>query len=402
MRHAEFRELVTEYCWGLCRGDETLSRKQWRLTLILMIGLSGFSGCQSTSLTEGHHMEVTGAPVNQTADGKPIHLYTLHHPNGCKAEITNFGATLVSLEALDREGNIADVIVGYPLDRLIEDNDSFFGCVVGRYSNRIAKGKFSLDGRKYTLATNEKENHLHGGLKGFDKVVWDSESFEDQEGVGVKLEYLSPDGEEGYPGNVSVTVTYTFTKAGDLKIHYHGTTDQKTVLNLTNHSYVNAGGHWARNTLDHEITINADRYTPVDDSLIPTGELASVKGTPFDLRRAAPLGKNINRIDIHFDHNFVLNHGKNRKLILAASLYDPVTGRVVEIHTTQPGIQFYSGNHFKGEHIGKNGVKYYKHQGLALETQHYPDSPNQPNFPSTVLNPGEKYNETTIYKFSTR
>jgi len=347
-------------------------------------------------------MQVTVNSGHRIIDNKPVYLYELTHPNGCKAEITNFGATLVSLETPDRDGQIADVIVGYPLEQIIENNESFFGCIAGRYANRIAAGKFSLDGTEYTLATNDKTNHLHGGLKGFDKVVWDSKSFKNDEGVGVELNYLSPDGEEGYPGNLAVTVAYTFTKTGDLKIQYHATTDKKTVVNLTNHSYLNAGGHAARNTLDQEIMINADRYTPVDEGLIPTGELASVQDTPFDLRRPAPVGNNINKIDVHFDHNFVINKGKIGEMTLAASLYDPVTGRVIEIHTTQPGIQLYSGNHFKGEHIGKNSVKYYKHQGLALETQHFPDSPNQPDFPSTVLIPSETYDETTFYKFSTR
>ncbi len=347
-------------------------------------------------------MQVKVESTDKSVDGKTITLYTLTHPNGCQAEITNFGATLVSWEALDGTGNKADVIVGYPLDKLIENNDFFYGCVVGRYANRIAKGKFRLDGKEYTLATNDQANHLHGGLKGFDKVVWDSESIETREGVEIKMHYVSADGEEGYPGNLSVTVTYTATPSGDLKIHYHATTDQKTVINLTNHSYLNAGGHAARNSLDHEIRVNADSYTPVDAGLIPTGERVPVAGTPFDLRRSTPLGQNINKIDHHFDHNFILNHGEQRELIFAASLYDPVSGRLIELQSTQPAIQVYSGNHFKGEHTGKEGVKYQKHQGIALEPQHFPDSPNQPNFPSTILSPGESYNETTIYKFSTR
>jgi len=265
-------------------------------------------------------MQVTEKSIDRTVDNKPVFLYTLSHPSGCQVEITNFGATLVSLESLDRDGQIADVIVGYPLEQIIENNDSYFGCIAGRYANRIARGKFSLDGTEYTLATNDKANHLHGGLKGFDKVVWDSDVFKNSEGVGVNMHYSSPDGEEGYPGNLSVTVTYTFTTAGDLRIRYIATTDKKTVLNLTNHSYFNAGGHAARNTLDHDIMINADRYTPVDDGLIPTGELAPVADTPFDLRKPAPLGKNINKIDVHFDHNFVLNQDEKRELILSARI----------------------------------------------------------------------------------
>ncbi len=335
-------------------------------------------------------------------DGKDVHLYRLENSSGCTAEICNYGGLLVSLKTPDRNGKFADVITGYALDKLIEDNDSYFGATIGRYGNRIARGRFSLDGVEYSLAVNNDENHLHGGIKGFDKVVWDSEPIKQEKAVGVKLTYLSRDGEEGYPGNLSVTVTYLLTDDNALVIQYEAETDKKTVVNLTNHSHFNVGGHDDSDPLNHHIMINADYYTPVDEGLIPLGELRPVRGTAFDLTQPVPFGRNINRLQNGYDHNFVLNRDGREGLVLAASLYDPVSGRLMEIHTTEPGIQFYSGNHFDGTWIGKDGVAYHKHQGFALETQHYPDSPNQPQFPTVVLNPGEKYRSKSVYRFSAR
>ncbi len=335
-------------------------------------------------------------------DGKDVHLYTLENSSGCTAEICNYGGLLVSLKTPDRNGKFADVITGYALDKLIEDNDSYFGATIGRYGNRIARGRFSLGGVEYSLAVNDGENHLHGGIKGFDKVVWDSEPIKQEKAVGVKLTYLSRDGEEGYPGNLSVTVTYLLTDDNALVIQYEAETDKKTVVNLTNHSYFNVGGHDDSDPLDHQIMINADYYTPVDEGLIPLGELRPVRGTAFNLTQPVPFGRNINRLQNGYDHNFVLNRNGREGLVLAASLYDPVSGRLMQIHTTEPGIQFYSGNHFDGTWIGKDGVAYHKHQGLALETQRYPDSPNQPQFPSVVLKPGEKYRSKSVYQFSAR
>ena len=367
------------------------------LSIILLFSLFG---CQESVRIGEIDMSVEEQVVGNKVDGKNIYLYTFTNENGLQAKICNYGGILVSLQVPDRQGAMADVIVGYALDRLIADNDSYFGALIGRYGNRIARGKFTLDGVEYTLAANDRENHLHGGIKGFDKVVWDSEPVQKKDCVGVKLTYLSRDGEEGFPGNLTVTVTYKMTNADELKIKYKAETDKKTVINLTNHSYFNIAGHDSGNTLHHEIMINADYYTPVDKGLIPTGELKSVKGTPFDLTKPIPLGTNIAELEFSYDHNFVLNRERDDELVLAASLYDSVSGRRMEIFTTEPGIQFYSGNHFDGTFIGKAGVSYHKHQGLALETQHFPDSPNQPQFPSVVLNPGEKYHHLTVHKFS--
>ena len=345
-------------------------------------------GCQGTFQPGTGRDAMKQESLGRNIDGKDLFFYTLTNDNGCRAEICNYGGLLVSLETPDRNGKMADVIVGYPLDRLIEDNDSYFGATIGRYGNRIARGRFSLDGVEYTLVVNNDENHLHGGIKGFDKVVWDSRPLDRADAVGVKLSYLSRDGEEGYPGNLAVTVTYWLTNRNALEIHYEAKTDKKTVVNLTNHSYFNVGGHDDRDVLDHEIMINADHYTPVDEGLIPLGEIRSVRGTPFDLTRPIPFGRNIDQLENGYDHNFVLNRSAGEGLAPAASVYDPVSGRLMEVLTTEPGIQFYSGNHFDGTWIGKGGVAYHKHQGLALETQHFPDSPNQPHFPSVVLSPG--------------
>lgn len=337
--------------------------------------------------------------------GTPVDLYTLVNDNGLELKITNYGCIIVSTLAPDRQGKLGDVVLGFEtLEKYLEPHP-FFGAVAGRYANRIAGGKFSLNGVEYTLAQNNGPNHLHGGLKGFDKAVWQAEEFSSEGEVGLKLTHESPDGDEGYPGTLKVTVFYTLNNEGTLRLDYLATTDQDTVLNLTNHSYFNLSG--AETILDHEVRLNADRFTPVDATLIPTGELRSVAGTPMDFTKSTAIGARIDQADEQlqygrgYDHNWVLNNSDG-SLALAATVYDPTTGRVLEVYTTQPGVQFYTGNFLDGSLTGKGGRSYPQRAGFCLETQHFPDSPNQPNFPSTVLRPGEQYNQTTVFKFSTR
>jgi len=326
-----------------------------------------------------------------------------------KVAITNYGATVISLWVPDRQGKLADVVQGFDtLEDYIQYNDSYFGNVVGRYGNRIAGGKFTLDGVEYTLAANDHGNHLHGGLKGFDKVVWNSEPVQKKNATGVKLTYRSRDGEEGYPGNLDVTVTYYLTTANELSIEYTATTDKATPVNLTNHSYFNLAGQGSGDILGHVLRIDADRFTVVDKGLIPTGELRPVQGTPMDFTKLAPVGARIDQKDYEqiafgggYDHNWVLNK-KDHSLTKVITLHEPVSGRFMEVLTTEPGVQFYSGNFLDGKHKGKGGKVYNHRYALCLETQHYPDSPNHPDFPSTVLRPGEKYSSQTVYKFSVK
>jgi aldose 1-epimerase len=351
-------------------------------------------------------MSVEVKPFGQTPEGQKVELYTLTNSHGLKAKIMTYGAIVTSLQVPDRQGKIDDIVLGYNNLTDYLANNPYFGAIVGRYGNRIGKGKFTLDGVQYSLATNNGENHLHGGLKGFDKVLWKAEPVKQRDGVGVKLMYLSKDAEEGYPGNLNCTVTYTLTERNEVKIEYLATTDKPTVVNLTHHSYFNLTG-CQRDILGHELMLNADRFTPVDAGLIPTGELRPVKGTVMDFTRATPIGTRIDsdyeqlKFGGGYDHNWVLNR-TGPGLILAARVYEPTTGRVLEVLTTEPGIQFYSGNFLDGTITGKGGIVYKHRYGFCLETQHYPDSPNKPNFPSTVLRPGEKYETTTIYRFSTR
>lgn len=338
-----------------------------------------------------------------TAEGKQIDLYTLTNSNGVKAKIINYGAILFSLELPDRDGNAADVTLGYgSLDEYVK-NRNYFGATIGRYGNRIAKGRFALDGTEYTLATNNGENHLHGGLKGFNKVVWDSEPITTKDSVGVRLTYLSVDGEEGYPGNLTCTVVYTLTNNDELRVDYEATTDKSTPVNLTHHSFWNLAGNASRDILGHELMLNADHFLPVDSGLIPTGEIKSVKGSPMDFTTPATIGSRIEQVEGGYDHNYVLNrqtHGE--ELILAGRVYEPVSGRGMEIYTTEPGIQFYSGNFFDGTTTGKGGKVYGKHYAFCLETQHFPDSPNQLDFPTTILNPGQTYTHVCVHKFYTK
>lgn len=351
-------------------------------------------------------MNVTKESFGKTPDGKNVTLYTLTNAKGLRVTIIDYGAILVSLQVPDRNGKLADINLGFDeLEPYIKRNP-LFGAVVGRYANRIANAKFTLDGVEYKLTANAGKNHIHGGRKKrFDKVMWKSRQFQDHEGVGIKLSYLSKDGDEGFPGNLDCTVTYTLTNSNELKISYKATTDKPTIVNLTNHSYFNLAGAGNGDVLSHEIMINADRYTVADKQLIPTGEIRSVEGTPLDFRRPKTIGSRIGELTSTrgYDHNYVLNEsaGPPRRVRLAARVYEPTSGRVMEVYTTEPGMQFYTANGMRNVK-GKAGKIYNNHFGFCLETQHYPDSPNKPNFPSVVLRPGEIYSTVTIFKFSTR
>jgi aldose 1-epimerase len=337
------------------------------------------------------------------ADGKPVDLYVLTDSGGMVAKIMTYGATITELDTPDRNGEMDDVVLGFPtLDGYLAP-EPYFGAIVGRVGNRIAKGRFTLDGRTYQLATNDGVNHLHGGKKGFDKVVWDAEVVPG-DASSVKFTYLSRDGDEGYPGNCHVTVVYTIANSDELKIEYTVTTDKDTPVNVTNHSYFNLGGAEKGSILGHVLTLNADKYTVVDSTLIPTGELRSVEGTPMDFRLPTPIGAHIRELTgspVGYDHNYVVNGGGGR-LALVATVYEPNSGRVMEVSSTEPGVQVYSGNFLDGTLTGKKGVVYRQYWGLALETQHFPDAMNQPSFQSDVLKAGQTYRSTTIYRFSAR
>jgi aldose 1-epimerase len=337
-----------------------------------------------------------------TPDGQTIDLFVLTNENGVEAAITNYGAILVSLKVPDRTGEFADVVLGYDtLDGYVGDT-RFLGATIGRYANRIAGGTFTLDGVVYSLARNRGENHLHGGNRGFNKVRWEATVT----GDALQLRYLSVDGEEGYPGNLSVEVTYTLTNDDELRIEYGAVTDRATILNLTNHSYFNLAGEGNGDITRHELMISAEAFTPVDANVIPTGELRSVAGTPFDFGQAEVIGARIDNDDEQlrraggYDHNFVLQSSKAGAPVLAAKVHEPQTGRKLEVWTTEPGMQFYSGNFLDGSIHGKGGKSYGHRYAFCLETQHFPNSPNEPRFPSTVLRPGERFASTSIYAFS--
>ncbi|HEX5082855.1 MAG TPA: aldose epimerase family protein [Blastocatellia bacterium] len=340
----------------------------------------------------------------KTKDGQSVDIYTLTNANGVEARITTYGGIIVSLKTPDRAGKLDDIVLGFDsLDEYLKGNP-FFGAIAGRYANRIAKGRFTLNGAEYKLAVNNGENSLHGGIVGFDKVVWKARPVPTKEGVALELAYLSKDGEEGYPGNLSVKVVYTLTDKNELRIDYSATTDKDTVINLTNHSYFNLAGQGSGDILNHQLTINAKSFTPVDSTLIPTGELRPVKGTPFDFTQPTAIGARVNQDDEQlkfgggYDHNFVVD-GQTGVLRRAAKAVDPSTGRVLEVWTTEPGVQFYIGN-FLTEMKGKAGKTYNKRYGFCLETQHFPDSPNKPDFPSAVLKKDGEYKTTTVFKFS--
>lgn len=340
-------------------------------------------------------------------DFDSIKQYTIKNSSGMTVKITNYGAIITSIVVPDRKGNMGDVALGY--DR-VEDymnavDKPYFGAIVGRYGNRIAKGSFSIDDQTYTLAVNNGENHLHGGVIGFDKVVWDAKLISGDGYDGVEMSYTAKDGEEGYPGNLSIKITYKLTGDNEIIVDYHATTDKATPVNLTQHTYFNLKGEGNGDILGHELMLNAKKFTPVDAGLIPTGELRDVAGTPFDFTTAKAIGRDIGQENEQltfgggYDHNWVLDKGKEA-ITLAARVHEPTTGRTLEIQTTEPGIQFYCGNFLDGRLKGKAGNAYVHRGGFCLETQHYPDSPNQEKFPSTILRPGEEYTTTTVFKFS--
>jgi aldose 1-epimerase len=341
------------------------------------------------------------------ADGREVFKYSLKNESGMRVEIITYGAIVTNLYVKDRNGVLADVVLGYDSLQGYVNDKSYFGAIVGRYGNRIAGGKFSLDGKEYQLALNDGENHLHGGINGFNKVLWTAEPMEEERGASLKLTYISPDGEEGYPGTVMITVKYTLTKENALEIRYEGKTDKPTILNPTHHSYFNLTGSPTKTILDHRLMISADSTTPVRSGLITTGNFASVANTPMDFRALTTIGAHIGDQDAQlllakgYDHNWVLRD-YNKQMRKAAEVYEPTTGRVLTLFTDQPGLQFYTGNFLDGTAKGKNGVAYQYRTGFCLEAQCYPDSPNKSNFPSAVLRPGDVYRQITIYQFSTK
>jgi aldose 1-epimerase len=352
-------------------------------------------------------MYITQAPANRLfgrlPDGTAIQLYTLTNAHGLRATISTYGGILTSLLVPDAAGQLGDVVLGFDSLAGYQSPEyrkagPYFGALIGRYGNRIARGRFMLDGKAYVLATNNGPNHLHGGLQGFDKVVWTAEPGTSPRGQTLTLRYLSRDGEEGYPGNLLVTVMYTLTPDDALQIDYSATTDKATPVNLTNHSYFNLSG--GKDVLGHEVTLPASRYTVVDDALIPTGELRPVQGTPFDFTTAHTIGERIAQVPGGYDHNWVLDRATG--LREAASVYEPTSGRTLQVHTTEPGVQFYTGNFLDGSLKGKGDKVYGRYAGFCLETQHYPDSPNQPGFPSTILQPGHPLHSTTLFAFGVR
>lgn len=364
-----------------------------------MIGLAG-----TIASAKEESMTVEKTAFGQTPDGVDVELYTLTNAHGITVRIITYGALVTSIQLPDRDGNLGEVTLGFDtLDEYLAGHP-YFGAICGRVANRIAHGKFTLDGVEYRLATNNGEHHLHGGLKGFDKVVWKADSFRNQDGVGVRFSYLSPDGDEGYPGNLSVTVTYTLTPGDELRIDYAAETDKATPLNLTNHTYWNFADAGAGDILDHRLTLPAQRYLPVDEGAIPSGELRSVRGTPMDFTRPTPIGERIDQVAGEpggYDHCYVLDKKPGESLSLAAKVLAPRTGRVMEVYTTEPGIQLYTGNFLDGS-LESRGAVFKKRHGFCLEAQHFPDSVHRPAFPSTILKPGETYTQRTVHKFYTQ
>lgn len=374
--------------------------------LALLSSCGGRTEPQKQTAEPATRQNMQKQSYGKTKDGTAVDLYTLTNSGGMQAAITNYGGIVASLKTPDRNGNFADVVLGFDTFDGYLGEHPYFGALVGRYGNRIAKGRFTLDGKAYTLARNNGQNALHGGLRGFDKVVWQAKEISGAGGpAALELTYVSKDGEEGYPGNLTAAVQYTLTDANELRIRYTAETDKPTVHNITNHSYFNLAGEGSGNVLDHQVMLHADRFTPVDAGLIPTGKLQPVAGTPFDFTKPTTIGSRINASDEQirrgggYDHNFVLN-GDGMKL--AAEVYEPKTGRVLQVRTTQPGLQFYTGNFLNGSVKGKGGRPYNHRFGFCMETQHFPDSPNQPSFPSTVLRPGEKFTSETVFAFSAR
>ena len=351
-------------------------------------------------------LRVSRAPFGTLPDGTAVELFTLTNPDGVEMRAMTYGGIIVSLRVPDRRRQLDDIVLGFDTAAEYASGHPYFGAIVGRYANRIANGRFVLDGTTYQLATNNGPNHLHGGVKGFDKVIWSGEPFQDDRGAGVVFTYTSRDGEEGYPGAVQARVTYTLTNRNEIIVDYHATADRPTVINLSQHSYFNLAGQGSRDVLEHELQIHADRYTPVDETLIPTGELAAVAGTPFDFSALTAIGARIGQdhVQLHrgrgYDHNYVLTR-TGTELQNAARVVERTTGRTLEVATTEPGMQFYTGNFLDGSVTGRQGRVYRQRYGFCLETQHFPDSPNKPAFPSTVIRPGGEYRSRTVFRFGT-
>src|SRR6266487_795638 len=394
----------------MVRENKTIQNMR-RFHLILLTNLLFVIACNNSVNSDTNSKDTTAQKIDNTKEGitekpfgnfenQPVTEYTLTNSSGMHVSILNYGGTVTKLIVPDKNGDPGDVVLGFDsFDGYLQKNDPYFGSVVGRYANRIASGKFTLDGKTYTLAGNDHGNSLHGGNKGYDKVIWMAEKLGD---TSLKLIYQSKDGEEGYPGNLTAQVIYTLGSDNSLKLDYTATTDKATPVNLTSHCYFNLSAGKDSTILNHQLQLNADKYTPVNDKLIPIGKIADVKGTPMDFRSPKPIGKDIQNVKGGFDHNWVLNRTGN-SLEKAATVYEPTSGRYMEVFTTEPGIQFYSGNFLDGtlQHT-KNAQKYVKHGALCLETQHYPDSPNEPSFPNTILKPGETYRHTTVYRFSVK
>ena len=368
------------------------------LAVLVIAQMLGAAGGGQTPSKPG----VSREPFGKMPDGTAVEAFTLRNRHGVEVRVISYGAIVASIRVPDRHGTFADVVHGFDnLGGYLEAHP-YFGAIVGRYGNRIGKAQFTLDGRTYKLAANNGPNHLHGGVRGFDKFVWQAEPL--AKGVGVTFSRTSPDGEEGYPGTLKARVTYTLSDANDLGIDYQATTDKATPVNLTNHSYFNLSGHDAADILGHELTIHADRYTPVDSTLIPTGEIAAVDGTPFDFRKPTAIGARINQAHQQikfgrgYDHNMVLAR-LGSGLQPAARVHDPKSGRLLDVATTEPGVQFYTGNFLDGSVKGKGGAVYKHRSAFCLETQHYPDSPNKPDFPSTIVKPGAEYRSQTLFRF---
>ncbi len=375
------------------------------ITIFVFVSLM-IGGCAGESTDENGNLNLDPMNFQTEISGKSTDLFKLENDNGIEIYITNYGGRIVSWLVPDRDGTSADIVLGYDsIEGYLNSNEVFFGALIGRYGNRIAEGNFELDGVDYNLAINNPPNHLHGGPNGFHNVVWDANQISDQQ---LRLQYLSEDGEEGYPGNLQIQVDYQLNADNELMIDYTATTDQKTVINLTNHAFFNLAGAGSGTINNHELMIEADHYTPVDSTLIPTGEIAPVSDTPFDFRSAKMIGRDLDQdheqltFGAGYDHNFVLNKQNQGSPEMAARVYEPESGRVMEVLTTEPGLQFYGGNFLNGSDVGKERVPYELRSAFCLETQHYPDSPNQPDFPSTILEAGETYHTVTVYRVGTK
>lgn len=384
-----------------------LTEMRWVNVALGLLVILASGGCateetesEQSQETEKNTVSISEESFGTLEDGREVQLYTLSNSNDMEVQITNFGGIVTAIRTPDKDGNVENIALGFDsLDKYLSGHPNF-GALIGRYGNRIADGEFKLNGETYTLAQNDGDNHLHGGEVGFDDVLWNASVTPDST---LELTYISEDLEEGYPGQLEVTVIYSLTNDNELKIEYEATTDKPTPVNLTNHSYFNLTGNMDSTILDHQVKLNADQYTPVDEELIPTGEIASVEDTPFDFTGFHSIGERIDQVDGEgYDHNFVLNQPAPDSAFLAATVYAPASGREMKVYTTEPGVQFYTGNFLDGSLESPRGIPFEQHAGFCLETQHFPNSPNEPDFPSTILEPSETYQATTIYQFSTR